>query len=136
MVSPIAVKTGTFLCGVSFRLLMEEPRTTENHMMIATMLRLSLFYSIHPCWYFLYQQPRPDHQFGLGLPPDWDMPEQFDLLVDYLVWACEEADSLAIPDTLWVMACLRGSPTTLERKRNFIDMTLWSMERYIVIFHF
>ena len=61
--------------------------------------------------------------------PDWHTPEQFDLLVDYLLHVCEGTDYDIIGDTFVILAGLRGSPSTLERRRLYIEAMIRCMSQ-------
>ena len=88
---------------LSFRFLEEEPGMSRADIRVATMLRLSLFYSPSIKWYFLHRRgPGPEKLFWPG-PPDWHAPNQFCLLVNYLTLACEGTDYDAISDAFWVL---------------------------------
>ena len=103
----------------SFRLL-EEPADQSNDD-VAAMLRLSIFYSTHNIWSYLYQEgPRTRTSYWLGAPY-WHTPTQFDLLVDYLMRVCEETDYVAIEDAFVVLAGLRGSSRIPD---TYIDTTI------------
>ena len=95
---------------------------------VATLLRLSLFYSPRSSmWGFLHQDGSgPEWIYWLG-QPDWHTSAQFDLLVDYLMRAYEDTDYDAIGDAFVVLAALHGSPSTLERKRLYIDTIIQCM---------
>jgi hypothetical protein len=64
---------------------------------------------------------------------DWHTPEQFDLLVDYLIRACDGNNYTTIGDSFVVLADLRGSPSTLERKRLYIEATLRVARRSMIV---
>lgn len=113
---------------LGFRFLAEQTGISGDSM-VATMLRLSIFYSPFVPWYgdFLNQPgPWPEFKYWLGLP-EWYTPAQFELLADYLMRICEGMDYAAIEDAFWVLAGLRCSPGTLDRKRIYIDKTIQFM---------
>jgi hypothetical protein len=112
-----------------FLFLEEEYPNTGNPLRskdVASAIRLSLVYSPTivdtRIWKFLYQFGPRFELYWAGRP-DWHTPAQFDLLVDYLLRACEGTDYATIGDTFVVLAALRGSPSTLERKRLYIETT-------------
>jgi hypothetical protein len=110
-----------------FRLL-EDPGTDRDQVRstdVAVALRLNFVYSVtveeHEVWTCLYRKgsnPALPHWGGL---PDWHTQAQFDLLVDHLVQAGQGTDYIAIGDAFAVLAGLRGSPSTIERKRLYIQ---------------
>ena len=93
----------------------------------ATVLHLSVLCSPVNPWYFSHHEYGPDRWHWLG-PPDWHTPSQFGLLVDHLIQVCEKKDYDAIYDAFVVLAGLRGSPSTLERKRTYIERMIQFME--------
>ena len=109
---------------------LEQDYISGNHVQsnnVATMLRLSLFYS---------PLRNTDQQFVTQFGPEperwywreslnWHTPAQFDLLVGYLVRVCEEGtDYVAICDAFVVLGGLRDSPSTLELTRTYIETTM------------
>jgi hypothetical protein len=120
-----------------FRLL-EDPSTEEDQVQftdVAAALCLCHVYSRmveeSKVWTFLYRAGSDESRSYWGGPPDWHTQAQFDLLVDYLLSISQGTDYTAIGDTFAVLAGLRGSPSTLERKRLYIQMMIHHMESEI-----
>jgi hypothetical protein len=115
--------------------LLEDPGTDRDQVRLADVtaaLRLSVLYSVMveelKVWTYLYR-PRSDGlQPYWGGPPNWHTPAQFDLLVNHLVLVCQGTDYTAICDTFTVLAGLRGSPSTPERRRLYIQTIIRFME--------
>ena len=102
---------------------------------VATMLRLSLLYSSRSSmWKFLHQDGSgSEWVYWLG-QPDWHTSAQFELMVDYLLRTCERTDYDTIGDAFVILAALRGSPSTLERKRLYIETIIQSMGAEIQLY--
>ena len=110
---------------ISFNFLEEEVGEDD----VAIMLRLSLCCSPGDYWNFLHR--RTDSIWYWVEPPDWHTPAQFDMLADYLVLVCDNTDYDAIADAFWVLAGLRGSPSTLKQKRIYIEKIIHIMGQNI-----
>jgi hypothetical protein len=99
---------------------------------VAAAIHLSHMYSRmveeQKVWTFLYLGQQESQWSYWGGPPDWHTQAQFDLLVDYLVKAGQGTDYTAIGDAFAVLAGLRGSPSTLERKHLYIQTMIRFME--------
>ena len=108
---------------LGFRFLQKEPLSGD--VMVTAMFRLSFFYSQRLPSHFLYHRgPGPDRFYWLG-PPDWHIPQQFNLLVDYLMRVCKGTDYNAIGDAFRVLGSLHGSPDNLD---NYIETAIRIME--------
>ena len=124
-----------------FQFLVDERPATEGAEVrfddVAATLRHSLFSSPlredYLIWLFLHETGRGKEACWIGRP-DWQTPAQFDLLVDYLVRVCEGTDYDIIGDTFVVLAGLRGSPSTLERKRLYIETVIRCMSQDMPIY--
>ena len=81
----------------------------------------------HWIWLFMHRVgPTEDEMCWIG-PPEGYTPAQLDLLVDYLLRLCEGTNYEAIGDTFVILAGLRGSPTSEEKKRLYIETTVRCM---------
>lgn len=120
---------------LSFRFLEAAKAESFNQALskyVATSLRLSHQYSPHTgaarSWTFLHQfGSAPEWWYWLG-SPNWHTPAQFDLLVDQLWQVCGDKDYTVIGDIFVALAGLRGSPSTPERKRIYIETAIRYME--------
>jgi hypothetical protein len=115
--------------------LLEDPGTDRDQVQftdVAAALRLSFLYSVMveelKVGTFLYRARSDGLQPYWGGPPNWHTPAQFDLLVNYLVLVCQGTDYTAICDAFAVLAGLRGSPSTPERRRLYIQTIIQFME--------
>ena len=94
-----------------------------RHSLLSSPLRLDYL-----IWLFLHEAGPSKVIYWMG-QPDWHTPAQFDLLVDYLLRVCEGTDYSVIGDTLVTLGSLRGSPSTLERKRLYIEAVIRCMSQ-------
>ena len=62
-------------------------------------------------------------------PKDWFTQAHLDLLVDYHLRTCQGSDYDAVKHTFTVLAWLRGSPSTQDRKCRYIDSTIRFMSQ-------
>lgn len=118
----------------TFRILEDERGVSEDDVRfnnVTAMLHLCLLHSslkeTDRVWHFLHQKGSSVESWYWLEPPDWHTPQQFDLLVDYLLWLCDRTDYVAIGDAFAVLAGLRGSPSTLIRKRTYIETVICFM---------
>lgn len=126
----------------SFRFLEEEfecPMELRIKL-VASSLRLSLWYSEWPCqglyltWFFLHiLVPSPGGCHWIG-PPVWHTSDQFDSLVEYHLCISQSQDYGVIYETYVVLAALGGSPSTLNSKRHYIDTIIRFMGLDIPVF--
>jgi hypothetical protein len=99
---------------------------------VAAALRLSFLYTAvveeDEVWSFLSRSKHDESSLYWGGPPDWHTQAQFDLLVDYLVQVGQGTDYTTICDAFAALAGLRGLPSTLERRRLYIQTITRFME--------
>ena len=84
-------------------------------------------------WMFLHEAG-PTEELCWMDRPNLHTPAQFDLMVDYLLRVCEGTNYDIIGDTFVTLASLRGSPSTLERKRLYIGAAVRCMDQEIPIY--
>jgi hypothetical protein len=104
---------------------------------VVAILRLSLLSSAIRESYWIWlcmHEIGPSHVWYWNGKPDWHTPAQFDLLVDFLLRVCEGTDYAAIGDTFVVLAGLRGSPSTPEKTRLYIETTIRYMGQEVPIY--